>query len=191
MQSLFSRLLFFMFLSLPIYLLLRIFYVKLTNKTFQIQREVPLCLFAVFMVGLLALVFQPGEVYILDGARQQITVWERITTQNGINLVPFYTISGFFKGKFDTRFIINIVANILMFSPMGFFLPLLWERWRKFSKVFFAGLTFSLTIEFTQLFIARSVDIDDIILNTLGVMLGYFAYWIYKKIRMKKPYRTL
>lgn len=184
MQTLFARLFTFMLLALPIYLCLRILYSKKANVNPKFPREFALCLFTIFMAGLLALVFQPGEMNNLNSA-QPITVYERIRTQTGINLVPFKTISGFFKEGFGTRFTINIFANILMFAPVGFFLPFLWERWRKPYKVLIAGFLLSVTIEVTQLFIARSVDVDDVILNTLGIMLGYWIYWLLKIARAK------
>lgn len=48
-----------------------------------------------------------------------------------------------------------------------------------------AGAAISALIEFIQLFIGRSSDIDDAILNTLGVMLGYCVLRLYKKISSK------
>lgn len=178
MQSLFFRLFSVMALALPLYVLLRLIFLKKTKTSFQIRREAALCLFTIFMAGLLALVFQPGPAsYGQEG------IGARIATRQGMNLLPFYTISGFFKAGLGPRFVINIVANILMFSPLGFFLPLLWPRWRGFFKVFLLGFAFSMTIEITQLFIGRSVDIDDVILNTLGVAFGYFVYWVFRKIQ--------
>lgn len=76
----------------------------------------------------------------------------------------------------------NIAGNILMFGPLGFFLPLLWKCFRKLSKTVLFGFLVSLAIECSQLFLARGTDIDDLILNTSGVMLGYLVFAIFHKL---------
>jgi len=72
----------------------------------------------------------------------------------------------------------NVLGNIVLFFPLGVFLPLLSQRLRSFKSVFLIALAFSFSIELTQFIWQhfgnyRSVDIDDIILNTLGGVLGY------------------
>lgn len=79
----------------------------------------------------------------------------------------------------------NILGNILMFGPLGLLLPLLWKCFRKFSKTVLFGFLVSFAIEFSQLFLARGTDIDDLILNTIGTMLGYLAFVIFEKLFSK------
>ncbi|EPY2274416.1 VanZ family protein [Clostridium sporogenes] len=79
----------------------------------------------------------------------------------------------------------NILGNILMFGPLGLLLPLLWKCFRKFSKTVLFGFLVSFAIEFSQLFLARGTDIDDLILNTIGIMLGYLAFVIFQKLFSK------
>lgn len=69
-----------------------------------------------------------------------------------------------------------------MFLPFGFCLPLLWNISGK--KAVLAGFGVSLFIEFSQLFLARGTDIDDLILNTLGAGAGLA---IYKAIAKRHP----
>ncbi len=64
-------------------------------------------------------------------------------------------------------------ANILMMMPFGFLLPLISPKSGKFRIIFLSGFLFSLSIELSQLFNYRATDIDDLILNTLGAILGY------------------
>lgn len=135
-----------------------------------------MCVFSIFMVGLLSLVFQPGQLYY-EGDSIYHNIVERVKSGTDINVNPFFTIKQFFQSGYNTQFTINIIANILMFSPLGFCLPLLWERWKKGWKVIFIGLLFSVTIELIQMFIGRSVDIDDVLLNTLGVAVGYAVFY--------------
>lgn len=74
----------------------------------------------------------------------------------------------------------NIVGNIILFIPLGICLPMVWPRYFSFKRVLLAAFLFSLSIELTQLFsrhlgIYRSVDVDDVILNTIGAILGYIT----------------
>lgn len=67
-----------------------------------------------------------------------------------------------------------------MFMPFGFLIPLLWNVSDK--KVIVIGFCSSLFIEFCQLFLARGTDVDDLILNTTGTILGLLLYkMLYKK----------
>lgn len=181
MAVLFARLIKTMLLALPVYAAARLIYVKVKKPKTSKLREVLMCLFFIFMAGLVSLVMQPGAMYY-SGGRAMQSAAGRIKTGKDINIVPMRTISGFFNGGFNTAFIVNIIANVLMFSPMGFLMPLLWPRWQSAKKMLLAGLCFSVSIETTQLFIGRSTDIDDVILNVLGVMAGYWLYCLAAKL---------
>lgn len=76
-------------------------------------------------------------------------------------------------------FIVNILGNVLAFAPFGFLLPALSEKYRNFITTTFLSLFFSLCIETTQLLLKVGIfDVDDILMNTIGGMLGYIAYAI-------------
>lgn len=60
--------------------------------------------------------------------------------------------------------------------PLGFLLPLIWKNFRNIINVSLTGLGFSLAIELCQLFNLRATDIDDLMMNTLGAVLGYFIW---------------
>ena len=70
-----------------------------------------------------------------------------------------------------------MVANIGIFLPVGVFSALLWRkpRWWKSLAV---GLGASTAIESIQYFIGRSADVDDVLLNTAGVLGGYGLFWL-------------
>ena len=69
-----------------------------------------------------------------------------------------------------------------MFMPIGFFIPLLWKVSNR--KVIIIGFCSSLFIEICQLSLTRGTDVDDLILNTLGTMLGLLLYrLLYKKFK--------
>ena len=75
----------------------------------------------------------------------------------------------------------NACLNVLLFIPFGFFLPTLWEKFRNVKSTIVAGLLTTLFIEISQLFTGRATDIDDVITNILGTIIGYYiACWFTK-----------
>jgi len=82
-------------------------------------------------------------------------------------------------------FLLNIVGNIVGFMPCGFFLPVISRRSRRWFNTVLLSFLFSLCIETIQLiFKVGSFDVDDMILNTLGGILGYILYKIVQHIRV-------
>lgn len=161
---------------LPFYIILRLLYLRRYKKAKpDVWREILLCLFILFLAGLVVLVLWPGNL-AGQSANPFLRAAERLRTGRSMNLVPLYTICRYFTGSFGTQFIVNIVANVLMFSPLGLCLPLLWRRFQKWWQLLWIGTVFSAGIETIQLFVGRSVDIDDVILNVAGVMLGYAIF---------------
>lgn len=103
------------------------------------------------------------------------------------NLVPFATIKHFLDIEhLRTRIgIINLLGNIGMFIPFGILLPFAgWKKAMRAYGIFLAGLCI---LELAQLISRRgSLDIDDIILNSLGFWLGYSIYGMYKRLVISK-----
>ena len=65
------------------------------------------------------------------------------------------------------------ILNIIMMMPLGVLLPMLWPNFRSWRAVALAGFALSLTIEISQLFTVRAVTVDDLLMNTLGAIVGY------------------
>jgi glycopeptide antibiotics resistance protein len=118
---------------------------------------------------------------------------------NNHNFIPFKTII-FYLFIADINFNIrvdNLAGNIIGFVPFGVILPLLSKRFRLFKKVMLTSLCLSLTFELIQLvFKFGSFDVDDLILNTFGGILGYIPFNTFtlyknykkmKKIELKLP----
>jgi len=72
--------------------------------------------------------------------------------------------------------IIPYVYNVFMTIPLGFLLSAIWPAFRSVKKVALAGFLFSFTIETMQLFTNRLTTIDDLTMNTLGAVIGYFTF---------------
>lgn len=87
-------------------------------------------------------------------------------------------------------FIVNICGNIIAFMPYGFLLPLLSRSNRRFYVIALLSILFSLIVETVQLLLKVGVfDVDDILMNSLGGILGYVVFrithYIYKRIIAK------
>lgn len=99
-----------------------------------------------------------------------------------MNLVPFIDVTA---GRGD--FLRQVVLNIVMTMPFGFLFPLTGTGKQKFGKTVLFCFLMSLGIELLQPLIngSRSSDITDLITNTLGGILGYLFYLIFKPITFK------
>ncbi len=93
--------------------------------------------------------------------------FEYITWQPTINLIPF--------NDFSVRNIVGMILNIVMFVPFGFFLPVYFERYKKWYHTLAAGIITSLLIEIIQLYTFRATDIDDLLMNTFGTIIGFIV----------------
>ena len=107
-----------------------------------------------------------------------------------INLVPFNKLTEIResaqRGIFS--YIVNeVIGNIALFVPIGFLLPLLWKRFEKIWVVLLCCLSISLAIEIIQLAISlRATDVDDLIMNALGGIIGYLAYALIRRLTKSK-----
>lgn len=158
--------------ALPFYLIIR-----RPWKRYE-TREWFLALFWLFMVGLLTLALE-GD-YKIPAAMLRSAV-SRITSGENINVVPFRTISSFFLHFTWDAFLINIVGNMVMFLPWGFGVVLLWKKNQSFWRVIALSFLLTVFIETIQLFIGRSVDVDDLILNFIGGCAGALLYFVIRK----------
>ena len=112
-----------------------------------------------------------GIVYLL--LLYQLVTRVDINAYSGKNLVPFAEITRY---KFGSRlFMYNVVGNIAMFIPFGYFIAS-YIKPKKMWTNLIIGAIVSLAIEYVQLNIGRTFDIDDIILNTFGCILGFLVY---------------
>jgi glycopeptide antibiotics resistance protein len=122
---------------------------------------------------------------------------QRASLHDEINYIPVVNTIGEIirRIRFDKHLHLwdameNIFGNILMFIPLGFLLPIFHPAFKKWRITIITGFASSALIELTQLFSRlihnyRHIDIDDVILNTFGVAIGYFLYK--KWNRYRKP----
>lgn len=100
------------------------------------------------------------------------------------NYVPFKEM---FRYSFGSRlFFKNVVGNMLMFMPFGFFVAYILKL-KKVWIMLLLSLIVSLTIETIQSIIGRVFDVDDIILNVIGSIFGFLVFKIVYFLKLKSP----
>ena len=147
-------------------------------------REVALTVFVCYLTGLLSLVWTPSNFwtyiwyYLFHGIPG--TEIGRLFVLE-YNLVP--SILLYLRGELTGGSWVQFMAlgNVLMFVPLGLLLPLIDRRvrWRNMLFVFFGC---SLLIEVVQPVVGRSFDVDDLIFNTLGGVLGFLLFALVRRI---------
>ena len=109
------------------------------------------------------------------------------------NLVPLKEIMRFIRyrkvlGTYAV--VLNLVGNIIAFMPFGTFLPIYYERCRKLRYTVLYSFELSLVVEILQLvFKVGSLDVDDLILNTIGGLFGFLVYELVKQFIRKTTER--
>lgn len=92
-----------------------------------------------------------------------------------LNLKPFGWIG---STESPQQFMVEKIPNIMLFIPFGFFLPTVFQSKRKWYKTAVIAFFMTFGVEFAQYFIGRSADIDDVITNLLGAMIGYGVFCV-------------
>jgi len=115
------------------------------------------------------------------------TIVERkIRTNSSINLVPLWKLFSIIRsGKKKTWLWKEITLNIIMFIPFGTLVPLIFTD-KKLKDILYMGIGTSCVIEVLQLIMKRGLcELDDVINNSIGVILGYV---IYKTLQMMREF---
>ena len=144
--------------------IIRIAYLIVNKKEFVFYKELFLFAFVVYSISLFYVVTFEDNNYGTN------------------NFIPFREITRY--ELFSSYFIHNVIGNILLFVPFGYFVSTILKTRKPFA-IFSVSIMTSLTIELTQYLIGRTFDIDDIILNFAGCTLGYLVYLIIDIIEKK------
>lgn len=106
------------------------------------------------------------------------------------NLVLFREIRRFVQYRHvlgTTAVLINVAGNVAVFVPLGFALPVLFERIHSFGQVLILSFAISLLAETMQLVLrVGCFDVDDLFLNTVGGCIGYLGYRILRRYFWKR-----
>ena len=107
-----------------------------------------------------------------------------VTTIHSTNLMPFKEILRYEVGS--DGFFKQVIGNIVLFIPFGYFVTSYCNIKKIWTISIVSGLS-SLVIEVVQHFIGRSFDVDDIILNIVGGIIGYLLYTCLNAVRNHLP----
>ncbi|MBS5806188.1 MAG: VanZ family protein [Firmicutes bacterium] len=168
-----------------LYIIFRFLKLKKSNGDINYKKESLYLIFVCYIVGLFNLVLVPRNFWDI--------IWYNIFYNFNEN--PFAGIFDFSYNFIPTiyKIIIGeytldswgkamIVGNFLMFIPMGIMLPLVFKNINK-KNIFVIAILITLVIEILQPIVGRSFDIDDIIMNFIGSIIGYLAVTIFIKLK--------
>lgn len=143
------------------------------------RREAQLLLVYVCMVVVARFTFFPFDK--LEGKVQPLIFDAARLLPLRINIIPFANLLDYPDSR---SILLNIIGNTAMFLPLGIIWPIVYKELNTHKKIIAAGVCFSLCIEILQLpFYDRVSDIDDLILNFVGFLIGYGPYVMVKKIK--------
>lgn len=144
----------------------RLVYLKKYEEKFVLYKEVLLLAFIIYIMSLF-----------------YVVTFQDVSWSTS-NFIPFKEIFRYDFGSF--KFIKNVIGNMIMFLPYGFFVSYFLKLEKK-KTIIYLSIIVSLAIEVTQLLIGRVFDIDDIILNICGGLCGYFLYRFLVSIKNHLP----
>ena len=146
-------------------------------KNISVKRELQMLLVYICLVVIARFVYFP--LHYVDGKIGSLTIGYTARQTDMISLIPFF----FLVDRYD-GWLINIIGNIAMFIPVGIVWPVCFSKLDSIKKTVFAGMAFILFIELSQLLCPeRHTDIDDLILNTSGVLIGACIIFAIRKRR--------
>ena len=163
-----------------LWLIVRFCVYKKTQR-FSWKRELQLMLVYICLIVMVRFTFCPfgkvdGKIQPLNFDPTQIFP-PRMNWEPLIHLFDYPTLK---------EALINFLGNTLMFLPMGIVWPAVFPQLNTHGKRIAAGFGLSLTVEILQLpFFERYSDVDDLILNTLGFLMGYGIWLLVRKLRKK------
>lgn len=156
------------------------------NLHSSLPREAALHIFVLYLFGLGGMVLWPGYHF-----QESEGLWGNLVIHNGreswsseLNLIPFRMVGDYLRAFRERKWfyaIVMLFGNIGTFLPLGFFPGLLFRN-RNWKKTFCIGFGFSFGAECCQFFLGRHCDVDDVILNLLGVFLGWLLCLIFRKL---------
>ncbi|SHI58182.1 Glycopeptide antibiotics resistance protein [Clostridium cavendishii DSM 21758] len=153
----------------------------------NIWREILGVLFGIYIIVLVSVTLLP--IFIGNNHVQRDLIVNYIPIKGIIECYNVNVNSEYWSYAFGFKiFLRNVGGNFILLMPIAIIVPLFFKRFRNFKNIVLLGLIVSIGIEALQ-FIEnylnigiRAVDIDDVILNTLGVAIGYGLYLVFIKL---------
>ncbi len=143
-------------------------------------------LYILFILKVIIFKFSYAQMQeIVNGWRKDI-IWEGLSTANFIPLKTIKMYIRYYSSLPNIHSFENLFGNIFVFAPFGFMLPMVYRKCRNVCILLINTFLFVLGIEVFQLFSAfGAFDVDDILLNCIGSLLGFFIYIMIEHIGNK------
>lgn len=155
---------------LPFMLVFSIIRKKQIQNGCSISRfhDLSVIVFSFYIVGVY---HYTGAGTIYDGLMYQLEL-----RFDQLNVIPFS----------NTIDIVAYLLNVLLFIPLGLMAPIIWKDMSNPGKIIGVGFLFTVLIELSQFLNNRRTDIDDILLNVLGAVIGFVLYRLFDKLTKSK-----
>ena len=151
------------------------------TKHVDLKRELQLLLVYICIVVVARFTFFPFSK--VNGKIQPLVFDSANAFPFRINWIPFVNLLDYPEKR---DILINVIGNTAMFIPLGIVWPSVYKGLDTHRRVISAGIGFSLCIEILQLpFYDRVSDVDDLLLNSLGFIIGYLLYLLAKSVSKK------
>ncbi|WP_040534116.1 VanZ family protein [Schleiferilactobacillus shenzhenensis] len=158
-----------------IFLVLRLLWRRLHGRRGQWGRELLLWVFVFYLMLVFALTVFRGTYY----PWQLQFYWHRSLTE--VNWQLWTQTAKLQQGQSIVDFIYNLFGNIAWFIPFGFLYPLVRQKPTGLIRTVLSGMLVSITIEALQFVLYTGIsDVDDVMFNTLGALVGYILYRLFK-----------
>ena len=165
-----------------VWITVRVFWAR-KNREIDWKREAKLLTVYICLVVIARMVYFPMRP--VDGRIGSLFLDAERIFPLWINLIPVVHLFDVYDG-----WQLNIIGNITMFIPVGFFWPFCFKKLDTLGKAVLAAAGLSLLIEITQLpFYDRCSDVDDLILNTAGIFLGALIFFAVRRRKESRPRR--
>lgn len=156
-------------------------------KDRQFQKKYVRIIFVIYLIVVIKVIIFK---YPLEHLKAIVATWEKDVILEGLdtaNFTLFKTIRMYINYSYMLNSFENLVGNVVVFIPFGFLIPYVLKRGRNFFVMLINAFLFVLGIEVFQLFSAfGAFDVDDILLNCVGAVLGYFVYLAYEGIKRRR-----
>jgi glycopeptide antibiotics resistance protein len=177
----------FIFL-IPIWIVIRVISFLLKNRTrnrFSLSREIIINIFFMYILCLMSITLFPLYInFHRDYNWISVNLIPVMSTLKEVTNITNDPDMHNFMVKFWIK---NIGGNLLLLLPIGVMMPILWSKFNSLFKTTFFAFFLSLSIEILQLLssyignVGRAFDIDDILLNSVGAIIGFIFYKIILK----------
>lgn len=147
------------------------------NKKIVFKNEILYMVFCVYIISLISVTLLPIFIYFEP---------QNYVMEPSVNLDIFDFI-GSYSNTNKVLFFKNTIGNLILLTPLGILLPLIWnKKFKSLKKIAIIGFVIALTIEVLQYFEIyfgftrgyRVCDITDLIFNTISIVLGYMIFKI-------------